>query len=342
MRRSSAATVSLLVVALLAAPRTTLAGDGDPTETPACKPLPIESATTDALGARWYRFQDGSGRTTEQVVPPSTFHPLTASPDELRRYHFDDRPTDPVGLAEWTEEYRHFTGFAKPGICVRADMQNVATLDWSGIEQQKLSDQTYYRKARAQFMQPTWQFSCAHMSNEASWVGLGGPDTSKLIQAGTSGDPTDGSKYLAWYEFLNNSYDSTSRIFTLVVHPGDSIYPRVSFRAAGYAEFEVFNATTGLITPPTTDADLSFYDGAAAVYIDERNYYNHSQVLLRNFGSVSWNHAYAWNKFDAMIAPGNTTHTYDYIVGGGNVLASVDNGLATSISWTDYWHGCGN
>ena len=103
----------------------------------------------------------------------------------------------------------------------------------------------------------------------------------------------------------------------------------------------MYNATTGIQTPPTTGANSTFFDGSTAEYIDERNYLNGSQPDLRNFSFVTWNHASAWSKFGTAIAPGNTTHIYDYIVNSSNkVLASLDVGMASSISWTDYWHGC--
>ncbi len=112
-------------------------GDGEVRGGTPCTPMRLVAETKDGAGASWYEFRDTAGQVTEQVIPPASFHPLTATLAELRRYHFGDRPTDPIGLATWREQYRNFKGFAEPGICVVVGRSNGSNSSWSGIEQQK-------------------------------------------------------------------------------------------------------------------------------------------------------------------------------------------------------------
>ena len=58
---------------------------------------------------------------TYYVVPEDPFNPLTASPEELKKRGYPERPDDPEELAEWWRLYVHVPIWVEPRVYTEAD-----------------------------------------------------------------------------------------------------------------------------------------------------------------------------------------------------------------------------
>jgi len=92
-----------------------------------CRALSPVSVTTDTYGGTDSAFKVDAGPLVHQRVPAAGFNPLLAPDAQLALYGFLPRPTDQARLATWTRRYQKFTGFAKPGLCVRDALSNAQT-----------------------------------------------------------------------------------------------------------------------------------------------------------------------------------------------------------------------
>jgi hypothetical protein len=92
-----------------------------------CRALSPVSVTTDIYGGTDSAFKVDAGPLVHQRVPAAGFNPLLAPDAQLALYGFLPRPTDQARFATWTRRYQKFTGFAKPGLCVRDGLSNAVT-----------------------------------------------------------------------------------------------------------------------------------------------------------------------------------------------------------------------
>jgi hypothetical protein len=113
---------------------------------------------------------------------------------------------------------------AHAGVLPRRDA-TVTSLNWSGYADLPASGQNV-TSVTGNWVVPSVQLAPPGFS--AMWTGIGGYNTSDLIQAGTSQDtlPVAGPQYYAWYEILPASETQISGCTgdaNCTVNPGDSV-----------------------------------------------------------------------------------------------------------------------
>ena len=182
------------------------------------------------------------GIENHYLVPPEDFNPLTATDAQLERYCFPARPEIVNGISdqnedqsteysEWVKLMENYSGTPDPDLSIRitpiTDENNEATTRatssrtskiWSGYESNLgANSSAFYTQVQVDFKQPTISATSGSCLN-SYWVGLGGRNTPKLVQAGTA---TEGkSNHYAWYEYLS---DSTGQTVAMQVIPNLSI-----------------------------------------------------------------------------------------------------------------------
>jgi hypothetical protein len=118
---------------------------------------------------------------------------------------------------------------------------------------------------------------------DATWVGIGGANTTDLIQAGTeatvNGDGT--VSYDAWTETLPQS----TRTITLPVNAGDTVSVTISEQSAGLWVVDMKNITTGGTFSTTIRYNSS---KSSAEWIEEAPSVGRGIAPLDNFGSVKF------------------------------------------------------
>ena len=252
------------------------------------------------------------GIENHYFVPPESFDPLTASDETLAMYAFPARPSaeDSEEYAAWTERMENYTGTPLPEIKVtvkpHTDTENIGSspsravsgtdrsLNWSGyVANLGTNSNTFFTQVQMDYTHPTIS-DIGGSSSTSYWIGLGGFNTGKLVQAGTSTINT-GFHY-AWYEYLSDTGDSVfaQEISSLTISPGDKIHVYIAFQAAnGKFEYYIANDTTGksasgLISLPTATQ----FDGTTAEWVIERSSTRTTSGLhliekLGNYGQVT-------------------------------------------------------
>jgi hypothetical protein len=118
---------------------------------------------------------------------------------------------------------------------------------------------------------------------DATWVGIGGANTTDLIQAGTeatvNGDGT--VSYDAWTETLPQS----TRTITLPVNAGDTVSVSITEQSAGLWVVSMKNVTTGGTFSTTIRYNSS---KSSAEWIEEAPSVGRGIAPLDNFGSVTF------------------------------------------------------
>jgi Peptidase A4 family len=118
---------------------------------------------------------------------------------------------------------------------------------------------------------------------DATWVGIGGANTTDLIQAGTeatvNGDGT--VSYDAWTETLPQS----TRTITLPVNPGDTISVSITEQSTGLWVVDMKNVTTGGTFSTTIRYNSS---KSSAEWIEEAPSVGRGIAPLDNFGTVKF------------------------------------------------------
>lgn len=134
-------------------------------------------------------FQSASTTVTFRT-PPRSWNPLTATDTELDFYGLPARPHDAEGLASWTTEFRHYSGFGPPQYCggtgesipgsqPAADSAWVllpghyGSHNWAGIEVPQASGTSAFKYVYGHTFVP-YNFGGCTSDGHAAWVGLGG------------------------------------------------------------------------------------------------------------------------------------------------------------------------
>lgn len=146
------------------------------------------------------------------IKPPTDFKPLQATAEELKKYGFPQKPTDPVKLKEWQKAMEHAINYVEPqqtalpanyptnGLVRTLNHQN-----WAGysIESRDNSNITF-NEAFSAFTVPQYNGSYC----PSYWTGMGGAYGSSIIQAGvwTNADHNGGNG--AHSEFWVEDYPS--------------------------------------------------------------------------------------------------------------------------------------
>lgn len=255
-------------------------------------------------------FEDGGkdyiylidGVENHYFVPPKGFKPVDASDEMLLRYGFPVRPKnkDSEDYAEWLKLMSNYVGTPEPEIVVvkkramgaiNANATNATSYNWSGYVSNLGSySSNFYTQVQMSYMQPTIGSIKPNVINHnAYWVGLGGYNFNRLVQAGTS---TRGlSTHRAWYEYLSAIGNTvTMQFLSLSVSAGDNMYVYISFqRANDLFNYYIANNTTGQsVSGTVTLAASTQFDGTTAEWVVERCTENGSYVALSNYGTATF------------------------------------------------------
>jgi len=150
--------------------------------------------------------------------------------------------------------------------------------NWSGYV---ATGGTSYTSVSGTWVVPTPDANVAGI--DATWVGIGGANTTDLIQAGTeatvNGDGT--VSYDAWTETLPQS----TRTVTLTVNAGDTVSMSITEQSAGLWLVDMKNSTTGKAFTTTIRYNSS---KTSAEWIEEAPSVGRGIAPLDNFGSVKF------------------------------------------------------
>lgn len=254
-------------------------------------------------GGKDYKFYI-EGVENHYLVPPEGFAPLTASDEDLARYGFPARPdeSDTESFNEWEQLMANYTGTPEPELTVTIEpyveeteislaRTTPTTLNiWSGcLADLGTSSTNFFTQVQMDYIQPTILSTSGTCVN-AYWVGLGGINKPRIVQAGTT---TRGKSYhYAWYQYI--SYDGGSTInmknVGLSVNAGDSIHVYISFQAANNIfSYYIANNTTGESAANTVVLSTATqFDGSTAEWIVERcTNEAHVAYNLGNYGTIT-------------------------------------------------------
>lgn len=245
----------------------------------ACGARPVAAVSTtrhdDGGVTRSYRFEDRT--TAEMVAPPVDFDPLTAAPEELDRYGIPREPSDPEGRAEWLKAAAKAHFVTPPDHLVQLPIRaaNLYTQNWSGY----VNYANTFTTASAEWVQPYDHGTSCGSANEATWVGLGGYNSSALGQNGTN---VNGQ---AWWEVL--PYAQVG--MPLNATAGQKFKAETTWEPSNSRyKFWWYNTYTGAMTTLYRNEPSSHYDGSTADYIVERPRVSGSLTPLTNVGTVSF------------------------------------------------------
>lgn len=122
----------------------------------------------------------------------------------------------------------------------------------------------------------------------STWVGIDGSASSDpyLIQTGTEADVVNGrAQYHAWWEVITPSNVAPETLFSMAVHPGDTIRATVAKNSSGTWTMSLRNYTTGQSTSHTA----SFAGpGKSAEWIQEDTDVNGYISAAPNWQSVAF------------------------------------------------------
>jgi hypothetical protein len=310
------------------------------------------------------------GQDYTYVAPPASWTPLLASDTELSFYNFPARPTDPAGLAAWTDEWTHYSGVGSPAMCatnLTAAATDILT-DLSGTTYSNIwagevaTQATNYTRAYASLVDHADTGCTGQTDSHVRWTGLGGYGTHELLQNGIiSGD--HGAQDLAWIEALNSTYDTGVRTIpatTFAVRFGDRLNVATLYNATTKSvTYQFHNLTTGqaynpaytniMTTNQTTHVDstqpiATMYNGSSAEVIDERTTVlsTKTPTPLRQFPTSSYTNASSsTGGGTALTNIRSQTHAnLPMIMKNGTKLAGVGYD-ATADAFHDTWVACG-
>lgn len=297
-------------------------------------------------------------------TPPSSFDPLTASPDSLKKYGFPEKPSDPNELATWNEHMKHAKNFIAPQLQIVTDhghyqkpkldkttpSATVNSGNWSGYKVEPNLGSAF-TKISGDFFVPNVSSSTVD-SYECSWVGLGGWNSTHLIQAGTESDLTthwygNTTNYYVWTEQLPDQ-PTEQKVSNFPVSPGDQMYVHIEYathvdgsgNTVGNTTFYIENLTQSNYTYWVTSSvnAINDYDGSTAEWVDERPTVGGSLPNLAKFGSVNWTNLYAATP-SVSSKLGDWGRDQIVMENGSTVLASPNADYNyNNNSFTNYWY----
>lgn len=239
------------------------------------------------------------------LVPPSSFDPLNASDEELEKYCFQPRPSDKSKLNEWKNLMCSYRNTPIPKLSVNnmkrthehsydststyASYSTRYSKIWSGYESNLgTNPANTYSQVQMDYIQPTISSVNGTCFN-SYWVGLGGRNSGKLVQAGTATQNTN--THYAWYEYLSDNATSVTmqKIESLTINAGDSIHTYISFEKENNKfTYYIANNTTGCSASGYVLLNASnYYDGTTAEWIVERCSNGVGPYHLGEYGTIT-------------------------------------------------------
>lgn len=293
------------------------------------------------------------GMANHALVPPDDFDPLTASDEMLDRYCFPPRPTtrnfDEYNM--WVAQMSTYKGAESPNLSVKIepvapddflDYQNETratsikyTSNWSGyVANLGASSTSWYSQVQGDYTHPTISATSGTCVN-SYWIGLGGYNSGKLVQAGTS--TIGSSSHSAWYEYLSD--DPTGQtvamqvITGLTINPGDSIHLYISFEKANNKfTYYVANNTTGRGSSGYVEnlSAAKQFDGTTAEWVVERCMSGTGSLYhLGNYGTCTFTNCKLTNNSSSTWLDASTQSTL-YRVHMTSTGASTGTRLSTA------------
>lgn len=231
---------------------------------------------------------------------------------------------------------------------LQARVSSRYTANWSGyVADLGVNSSSFYTQVQMDYTQPTVTSASGTCIN-SYWVGLGGYNTGKLVQAGTATNGT--SDHYAWYEYLSNTGDwiYMTRL-NLAVRAGDSIHVYISFQAANNIfSYYIANNTTGQSVANTVSLTTAAqFDGTTAEWVVERcssgsnslyNLGNYGTMTLRNC-KATLNSSNTWYNLSGLSNLYQVTMTNNGLA-SGRVLSrpgSVVSNNQFSCTWRNYY-----
>ena len=219
-------------------------------------------------------------------VPPKGFNPLSATAAKLQEYGFQPRPSGGTALAQWTNMMAHYRQTPIPSVVlVQSQRDHLVkkghiafgtenSANWAGW----IADSTTQEFVATQmdYTQPAAQATSCAGAVQSVWTGLGGVNSTSLVQDGTAlpGTIPGASGYSAWYEYMNGTSNVGPKVMgNLVVNPGDSIHLYTAYSTSnGEINFYIADNTTGTSQAAlVTGVGTAYYDGSSTEYITERS-----------------------------------------------------------------------
>lgn len=244
--------------------------------TPTCNPGETVNAPVTAVkiayGGTVYLYGNTATGVAENIVPPTSFNPVTAADDELATFNYPPRPTDPAQMARWTADALDYKGQGVPEICSSpsiASNQSASTGKATVTPFIHAGNSIYggYENIAGGYQKATTNLSMWNDGTAGRWVsawaGLtsDGSSTSVLVQAGVGRDA--GTAYTFWELFCgwSSQCNGAQRVVNQSFGAGDNVGISVSFNPAthlsyyrvttnGFVQFNLqyptpSNATTG-------------------------------------------------------------------------------------------------
>lgn len=218
--------------------------------------------------------------------PPEGFTPATAAPSALALFGIPSRPDAGPALTSWLETWGttlHLPGTALPLGCSlpvssgpSVDSTDLSGSDpnsgasssnWSG----RLAGGTYFTSVAGTVTQPGYTlYNCGDANNTAhsTWVGLGGWNSSSLIQNGIDTFTGRSAPYSFWQTLPDTSTEQYGGVSGL---KGDRLHFTTTWNGSpvNNATFSWLNVDTGNSLSITAGSARDF-DPRHADWIDER------------------------------------------------------------------------
>jgi hypothetical protein len=258
------------------------------------------------------------------VAPPADFDPEQASDQEVSAYGLAPRP--PAGSpnrAHWDQTWgqRHKAHTFAP--CLSSVSAAWNNDGWAGGANEGSTGAFYI--SEGEFNQTGWDSTCPiAQSLYATWVGLGGWHSLRLLQDGTEALSSGVDDIVPWWEaIMPNPSDPTNPSVAYdtrevymddpgSIRPGDAIeaitYYMPNATGGPAVQFTILDVTTGMfwdtfplqsipIVSHGSPATSNFYDGTHSEFITERPKVNNVNVPLRKpfLNTTYWSGA--WTNF---------------------------------------------
>ncbi len=267
--------------------------------------IAYDAVTVFPDGGKDYIFYI-EGTENHYLVPPIGFTPLTASDEDLSRYGFPPRPdgSDVDSLNAWEELMANYVETPEPELVatvapVESMEQEISALrttevqmtNWSGyVADLGASSTNFYTQVQMDYTHPAIISTSGRCVN-SYWVGLGGINKPRLVQAGTATWVDNATTtHGAWYEYIGRDGGSSigMKLLSLPIRPGDNIHVYISFQAANNIfSYYIANNTTGQSAASTVNLSAATqFDGLSAEWIVERCSENRVNQNLGNYGSL--------------------------------------------------------
>lgn len=268
---------------------------------PACRPLskptPSPPTETSSLphGGTSRTYDAEGGLSYEILEAPNNFDPLSATNEELKEYGYPPRPEEEDALEDWESAMKDDGSSPLGAPCVElatgstGEIVNETSGNYSGFVGTEPEGKNVWNAIEADYNQP-WAHRQPFCRNsvEGSWIGLGGWDSSALIQAGSNID-RNGSLH-PFLEILSTKNEYPAYRLNLAVHRGDRIHIWLKYDAGEHAaHFFIQNRTTRHhFAIRVGEVPGEYYDGSKGAFIDERPVVGNRLLNLQNFGIVHW------------------------------------------------------